>query len=85
MVLKVLAWVSLASAILFAILAGVAIFVYRSEPLAGFVNEAPASMEQFQMSQAIGFWSAVVLLSLAIILSIALLVTAAFTSSDTDS
>ncbi|GEM_PF-1355569 len=82
MVLKVLAWVSLASAILFAILAGVAIFAYGRVPLVGFVNEAPKSMEQFQLSQAIGFWSAVVLLSLALVLVIALLATAAFTSSD---
>ncbi len=82
MVLKVLAWVSLASAILFAILAGVAIFAYGRLPLVGFVNEAPKAMEQFETSQAIGFWSTVVLLSLALVLVVALLMTAAFTSSD---
>jgi type III secretory pathway component EscT len=82
MVLKVLAWVSLASAMLFAILAGVAIFAFRNEPLVGFVNETPKSLEAFQLSQAIGFWSAVVLLSLALVLVIALFTTAAFTSTE---
>jgi hypothetical protein len=86
MVLKVLAWLSLASAILFGILAGVAIFLFRREPLAGFVNEAPKSMEAFTTSQSIGFWSAVVLLSLSLVLVVAILVTGYLTSSsDSDS
>ncbi len=79
-VLKLLAWLTLASVILFAILATVAVFVFRSEPLTGFVNEAPQAMEAFETSQLIGFWSTVVLLSLALVLVVALLVTAAFTS-----
>lgn len=79
-VLKLLAWLTLSSVILFSILAIVAVFVFRSEPLTGFVNEAPKAMEAFETSQMIGFWSTVVLLSLALVLVVALLVTAAFTS-----
>ncbi len=79
-VLRLLAWLTLSSVILFAILAVVAVFVFRSEPLTGFVNEAPQAMEAFETSQLIGFWSTVVLLSLALVLVVALLVTSAFTS-----
>ena len=85
-VLKLLAWLTLSSSLLFAILAIVAAFVFRSEPLTGFVNEAPQAMEAYETSQMIGFWSTVVLLSLSLVLVVALLVTAAFSSeSDTNS
>lgn len=85
-VLKLMAWLTLSASLLFSILAVVAVFVFRSEPLTGFVNESPQAMEAFETSQMIGFWSTVVLLSLALVLVVALLVTAAFTTeSDQES
>lgn len=81
-VLKLLAWLTLSSAMLFGILAVVAVFVFRSEPLTGFVKETPQAMESFQTSQMIGFWSTVVLLSLALVLVAGILIAGAFSSSE---
>lgn len=81
-VLKLLAWLTLSSAMIFSILAVVAAFVFRSEPLTDFANGAPKAMESFETSQMIGFWSTVVLLSLALVLVVAILITGAFSSSE---
>jgi hypothetical protein len=80
-VLRLLAWLTLSSAVLFSILAVVAVFVMRPEDhLAGFVNEAPKAIEEFELSQMIGFWSTVVLLSLSLVLVVAILITSCFVS-----
>jgi len=72
MVSKVLAWSALALAMLFAILAGTAIFA--------FGREAPDA----ETARRLFAWGAMPLLGVALALAVALLVAAAFTS-DSDS
>jgi hypothetical protein len=75
MVCKLLAWLALATAILASILALVSIFAFGREPV-----EPPA----LGTARALGWWGAVPLLVISLLLVVALLVVTAL-SSDGDS